>query len=48
MPKIIERRAIDLNLMQYDGKKDTFVAKDSLCISGWDLYYLQHGNLNGY
>ncbi len=50
VPKIIERRAKDLNLMQYNGEKDkfVFVAKDSLNISGWDLYYLQHGNMNGY
>jgi len=48
VPKIIERRAKDLNLMQYNGKKNKFVAKDSLNISGWDLYYLQHGNMNGY
>ncbi len=48
LPKIIERRAKDLNLMQFDGEKDKFVAKDSLNISGWDIYYLQHGNMNGY
>lgn len=48
MPKIIEHRAKDLNLMQYDGSKDKFVAKDSLHISGWDLYYLQNGNMDGY
>lgn len=48
VPKIIERRAKDLNLMQYNGEKDKFVGKDSLNISGWDLYYLQYGNMNGY
>ena len=48
VPKIIERRAKDLNLMQYNGEKDRFVGKDSLNISGWYLYYLQYGNMNGY
>ena len=48
IPKIIERRAKDLNLMQYNGDKDRFVAKDSLQLSGWDIYYLQYGNMNGY
>lgn len=48
VPKIIERMAKDLNLMQYNGEKDKFVGKDSLNISGWDLYYLQYGNMNGY
>lgn len=48
IPKIIEHRAKDLDLMHYNGDKDKFIAKDSLHISGWDLYYLQHGNLNGY
>jgi len=48
VPNIIERRARDLNLMQYNGEKDKFVAKDTLNISGWDLYYLQHGNMSGY
>ena len=44
VPIIIERRAKDLNLMQYNGEKDEFIAKDSLNISADDLYYLQHGN----
>lgn len=48
LPKIIESRAKDLNLMRFDSKKDKFVAKDSIKISGWDLYYLQHGNVDGY
>jgi len=48
IPKIIERRARNLDLMQYSGTKNKFIAKDSLKISGWDLYYLQHGNMNGY
>lgn len=48
IPKIIERRAMDLNLMQYNGDKDKFVAKDSSCISGWDVYYLQYGDMDGY
>jgi len=48
MPDVIEQRAKDLNLMQYDSKKDKFIGKDSVCISRWDLYYLQYGNLKGY
>jgi hypothetical protein len=48
VPKIIERRAKDLNLMRYNGEKDKFVVKDTINISGWDLYYLQHGNMSGY
>ncbi len=48
MPKIIERRARDLALMQYSADKDKMVAKDSLQLSGWNLYYLQYGNMNGY
>ena len=48
IPKIIERRAIDLALMQYSADKDKMVAKDSLQLSGWDVYYLQYGNMDGY
>ena len=48
LPEIIEHRAKDLNLMQYNGEKDKFIAKDNLNINGWDLYYLQHGNMKGY
>ena len=29
VPKIIERRAKDLNLMQYNGENDKFIGKDS-------------------
>ena len=48
VPKIIEHRAKNLNLMRYNSNKDKFVAKDTINISGWDLYYLQYGNINGY
>ena len=48
IPNIIERRAKDLGLMHYDGNKDKFVAKDSINIIGWEIYYLQFGNMNGY
>lgn len=48
LPKIIESRARDLNLTRYDGSKGTFVAKDSLYVSKYDIYYLQHGNMKGY
>lgn len=48
IPKIIERRARDLGLMQYSADKDRMIAKDSLQLSGWDIYYLQYGNMSGY
>lgn len=48
LPKIIERRARDLGLMQYNAEKDRMVSKDSLKLSGCDVYYLQYGNMNGY
>ncbi len=48
LPRIIERRARDLGLMQYNADKDKMVAKDTLKLNRWDLYYLQYGNLNGY
>lgn len=47
-PKIIERRARDLDLMQYSADKDRMISKDSLKLSGWYIYYLQYGNMNGY
>jgi|TARA_R110000851_G_scaffold73614_2_gene162375 hypothetical protein len=47
-PKIIEHRAISLGLMQYNSDKGGMVAKDSLHLCGWDIYYLQYGNMNGY
>jgi hypothetical protein len=47
-PKIIERRAIDLGLMKYSADKDRMIAKDSLQLSGGDVYYLQYGNMNDY
>ena len=47
-PKIVERRARDLGLMQYNSEKDKFVAKDSVVIDVWDLHYLQHGTMKGY
>ncbi len=45
LPSIIERRAKDLNLMRYDSVSDKFVPKDSLQITGEELYYLQYGIL---
>ena len=48
LPKIIERRARDLGLMQYNAEKDRMVAKDSLKLRGGDVYYLQYGNMSGY
>lgn len=48
MPKIIERRMKDLNIMHYNGKFEKFVGKDDVKLNSWDLYYIQYGNLNGY
>lgn len=48
IPKIIERRARDLDLMRYSAEKDKMIGKDSLQLNKWDIYYLQHGNMNGY
>lgn len=48
LPKIIERRARYLGLMRYNVEKDRMVAKDSLKLSGGDVYYLQYGNMSGY
>ena len=48
IPKEIEKRARALNLMHYDSVKDGFVGNDSISMSDWDLYYLQHGNMKGY
>ncbi len=48
MPIIIERRAKDLNLMQYNAQKDIFIPKDSILINASDIYYLKHGNLKNY
>lgn len=48
LPKIIENRAQHLDLLKYNSKIDKMVEKDSLFISGWDLYYLKNGTFNGY
>jgi hypothetical protein len=47
LPKTVERRARDLNLMQYDGQTNRFELKaDTIQITKWDLHYLQHGHMN--
>lgn len=43
MPREIERRAKDLDLMHYNGKLDKFVPKDSIKISGDELNYIIYG-----
>lgn len=48
IPKIIENRAKNLDLMRYSADKNKMVSKDSLNLSKWDVYYLQYGNMNGY
>jgi hypothetical protein len=48
IPRIIEKRAKDLDLMQYNGEKEKFVGKDSVLLNQWEIYYLQYGNTNGY
>jgi hypothetical protein len=46
IPKVIEKRFRDLNLMQYNGEK--FIGKDSVIVNEYDFYYIQYGNLDGY
>jgi hypothetical protein len=48
MPREIEHRLRDLGLMQYNGSKDKMVAKDSVTLNNYDVYYIQYGNLKGY
>jgi hypothetical protein len=42
-PYIIEQRAKELNIMEYDGKLDKFVFKHSVTLNSGELYYLQNG-----
>ena len=39
LPNIIKKRAQDLGLLKYNSIANKMVEKDSLHISGWDLYY---------
>lgn len=48
IPKVIESRAGDLDLMRYDSTKDEMVPKDSLRLDKFDFYYLKNGELNEY
>jgi len=48
LPEIIDRRAKDLGLLKYNSKVDKMEEKDSLHISGFDLYYLKRGTMEGY
>ena len=59
-PKETERKTkmifVNKNLQKFPpiqtpqmyGNVVKFIAKDNLNINGWDLYYLQHGNMKGY
>jgi cell division protein FtsX len=48
IPIIIESRARDLGIMRYNSEKNKFIAKDSLNLNKFDIYYLQYGTLKGY
>ena len=44
----IEKRYKALDLMRFDSKSNAFIPKsDSLVISKWDLWYIQHGTTKG-
>jgi len=48
VPKIVEHRAQELGFLTYNSKIDKMVEKDTLVISGWELYYLKKGKMEGY
>ncbi len=43
MPHEIEQRMKDLNLMQYDGKTNKFIPKDSVILNAGELNYIIKG-----
>ena len=45
MQEIMDQRAKDLNLMQYDSCVAEMVPKDSLHLDNWDFYYLKYGTM---
>jgi hypothetical protein len=45
MPKDIEQRAKELNILKYDSKTGKFVVKDSVYIDNFDLEYLKYGTM---
>lgn len=48
IPRIIEKRAHDLGLMQYNSEIDGFVGKDSTVINKWDIQYLKYGEMKSF
>jgi hypothetical protein len=46
MPRDIEQRAKELNILRYDSKTDKFIIKDSVYIDNFDLEYLKYGTIN--
>jgi hypothetical protein len=44
MPRFIEKRALDLNIIKYNSKEENFVIKDSITLSSDDLNYLKYGS----
>lgn len=46
--KIIEKHAKALDIMRYDSGKDKMVAKDSVTLSYYELYYLIYGDFKGW
>lgn len=45
VPRIVERRARDLGLMQYSADEDCFVGKDSMMINKYTIYYFKYGKM---
>lgn len=44
MPRLIEKRAVELNMVKYNSKEDEFLIKDSITLSSDDFNYLKHGS----
>lgn len=45
MPRDIEERAKELNIVKYDSKTNSFIIKDSVYINNFDLEYLKYGTM---
>lgn len=46
--KTIENRYKALDLMRFDSKSNAYVPKsDTIIITKWDLWYIQHGTTKG-
>ena len=46
VPRVLESRAMDLDLLRYDSKKDNFVLKDSVVLGEYDFKYLKLGDMS--